>query len=274
MAKKNRLYFKQKWVTSYVLDEADYEDLFDSFINTTDDSSLLVLPSDTVFPITNYSASAGPGISNKFARGDHSHGSPQLPSLNDSDHQCTGLLPITKIDSSQFLDKQTIVYSNAAGTFIPQAISALPTLPVDNTGINILSSSNNSTYWQKLPNTIARYRVAENSFITASNTGATLTKTAGSFIIAAPTNVEILSASLYLSDADLNGATEFNFVMGHGCGDHLSYIDCYMPSFSVIRDESENRVYKSDVYGNFNVAANTLTLTNLPGTSCWVNISF
>lgn len=116
MSKKNRQYFKNKWLHGYIPLKQDYDDLFDSFLIEIDDAGLLATPGDAIIPIIGYDEISSSGTSIHFAREDHSHGSPATPVLSN----CAGTLPITKIDSTGFLDKQTLIYSNTLGTFIPQ----------------------------------------------------------------------------------------------------------------------------------------------------------
>lgn len=122
-----------------------------------------------------------------------------------------------------------------------------------------------------------RYLIGTNSYVLATGLGVTLNVVNNSMSFSVPKNVEIISASVYLSSTKIGANTNCFIDLGisHGCGHNASYETLYVPQFQVWADVENSRAFKTGVVGNLNTSANVLELTALtPYQSVWINLSF
>lgn len=113
MTQRNRTYLKTKWINDYIPSEIDFSDLFDSFINRLDDSTFFIEPAQVVSHEDEYGVESTLGISLKYAREDHSHGTPPEPTLEN----ISGNLPLEKIDVTQATENSSLIFKDGTLEF-------------------------------------------------------------------------------------------------------------------------------------------------------------
>lgn len=126
--------------------------------------------------------------------------------------------------------------------------------------------------------TITRYEAGAGTgcYVVATGSGVTITKTGNTATLSAPAGVQVLSASVYFTAANITSTSAIiDFGINQGAGDNSDYTKLFAPQFQVWNDVAGNRSFRTAAAGSLNVNSHTLTITGLTASMpIWVNMSF
>ena len=116
-----------------------------------------------------------------------------------------------------------------------------------------------------------RYSVGSKSHVLATGLGVTITKLDNTCVINIPPSVQVISASIHFTAAEI--ASNTNCLITYS--DETDYDLICPPQFQVWADVNNSRAAKMGVAGNLNIAANILEITALDeDQAIWINLSF
>lgn len=122
-----------------------------------------------------------------------------------------------------------------------------------------------------------RYTIGSKSYVLATGFGVTLEKVGNTCSFSVPVGVELLSACVHFTAAEIGNNTNclIDFGISAGTGHNADYDTLFAPEFRVIADVENSRAYKMGVAGNLNTAVNILEITALEELQAiWVKLSF
>ena len=131
--------------------------------------------------------------------------------------------------------------------------------------------------------TITRYDAGSiagtQCYVLATGPGAVITKSTNTATITAPAGVQIISASIHFTAADIGANTNclIDFGQSQGCGVNTAsdYSDFFAPQWQCWADVNGSRAGKTTVVGNLNTNQHSVQLTGLTASQAiWVNLSF
>ena len=127
--------------------------------------------------------------------------------------------------------------------------------------------------------TISRYEAGAGTgcYVLATGPGVTVTKTNNSAVINGAAGVEVISASIHFTVAEIttNTNVSIDYGVNQGCGDNTDYTVAFPPQWQAFADVAGSRAGKTAAVGNFNTNSHTLQITGLTASQAiWVNLSF